>query len=146
MGWARSGSKRNVLVWPRHQPRNNTTSCCAGMDRRQRSALSPRGSRFNDTATILEQLAEPKKMAWRRAGFLVGKGSAAREGAEILDPESGEGIGKISSRATESDARWAEHCHGPDQERLSHEMYKVWDQGQEGREEGRGGEDAIRGE
>jgi hypothetical protein len=113
-----------------------------GKDRRS----VPETACFNDTATILEQLAKPKKMAWRRVEFLVEKGSAAREGAEILDPESGEGIGKISSRATESDARWAEHCHGSDQEQLSHEMHKVWDQGQEGCEEGLGGEDAIRGE
>ena len=36
-------------------------------------------------------------MARRRVGFLVEKGPAAREGAEIVDPESGESIGKITS-------------------------------------------------
>jgi aminomethyltransferase len=52
---------------------------------------------FNGASTILEQLTEPKKMAQRRVGFLVEKGPAAREGAEIVDPESGDSIGKITS-------------------------------------------------
>ena len=52
---------------------------------------------FNGAETILEQLAAPKKMAQRRVGFLVEKGPAAREGAEIVDPESGDSIGNITS-------------------------------------------------
>jgi aminomethyltransferase len=52
---------------------------------------------FNGAQLILEQLASPKTMARRRVGFLVEKGPAAREGAEIVDPESGESIGKITS-------------------------------------------------
>jgi aminomethyltransferase len=52
---------------------------------------------FNGAKPILEQLAEPKKMPQRRVGFLVEKGPAAREGAEIVDPESGEAIGRVTS-------------------------------------------------
>lgn len=63
-----------------------------GKDRRSEGSAG-----FNGTKPILEQLASPKKMARRRVGFLVEKGPAAREGAEIVDPESGENIGKITS-------------------------------------------------
>lgn len=62
-----------------------------GKDRRTEEAG------FNGASTILEQLASPKKMKQRRVGFLVEKGPAAREGAEIVDPESGESLGKITS-------------------------------------------------
>ncbi len=62
-----------------------------GKDRRTEDA------KFNGAKTILEQLASPKKMTQRRVGFLVEKGPAAREGAEIVDPESGKNIGKITS-------------------------------------------------
>jgi aminomethyltransferase len=63
-----------------------------GKDRRSKDTAD-----FNGASTILEQLESPKKMAQRRVGFLVEKGPAAREGAEIVDPESGDKIGKITS-------------------------------------------------
>lgn len=53
---------------------------------------------FNGQKTILEQLAKPKSMTERRVGFLVEKGPAAREGAQIVDLEKGEEvIGRITS-------------------------------------------------
>lgn len=64
-----------------------------GKDRRS----SEETAGFNGAKTILEQLASPKTMSKRRVGFLVEKGPAAREGAEILDPESGDSIGQITS-------------------------------------------------
>ena len=63
-----------------------------GKDRRSEDTAA-----FNGAKTILEQLASPKKMAQRRVGFLIEKGPAAREGAAIVDPESGDSIGKITS-------------------------------------------------
>jgi aminomethyltransferase len=36
-------------------------------------------------------------MSRRRVGFTISKGGAAREGAEIIDPESSEVIGTITS-------------------------------------------------
>ncbi|KAK5957179.1 Aminomethyltransferase, mitochondrial [Knufia fluminis] len=64
-----------------------------GKDRRSDSA-SPA---FYGRSRILEQLASPKTMSERRVGFLVEKGPAAREGAEVVDPEKNEVIGKITS-------------------------------------------------
>jgi len=65
-----------------------------GKDRRSESA-SPA---FNGQSKILEHLAKPKTMPQRRVGFLVEKGPAAREGAEIVDSEKNdEVIGKITS-------------------------------------------------
>jgi aminomethyltransferase len=63
-----------------------------GKDRREEDTAG-----FNGASMILDQLAHPKKMAQRRVGFLVEKGPAAREGSEIVDPESGASIGKITS-------------------------------------------------
>ena len=63
-----------------------------GKDRRSEDTAG-----FNGAKTVLEQLAWPKTMAQRRVGFLVEKGPAAREGADIVDPKSGDSIGKITS-------------------------------------------------
>ena len=52
---------------------------------------------FNGASKILEQLASPKKMTQRRVGFFVEKGPAAREGTEIVDLESKEVLGKVTS-------------------------------------------------
>jgi len=64
-----------------------------GKDRRDESATPA----FNGRSKILEHLSKPKSMPERRVGFLVEKGPAAREGAEIVDSEKGEVIGKITS-------------------------------------------------
>lgn len=65
-----------------------------GKDRRSDSATPA----FNGRSKILEHLSKPKSMPERRVGFLVEKGPAAREGAEIVDPEKdNEVIGKITS-------------------------------------------------
>jgi aminomethyltransferase len=63
-----------------------------GKDRRDRDSAA-----FNGASKILEQLASPKSMASRRVGFEVEKGPAAREGSNIIDVESGEVLGKITS-------------------------------------------------
>jgi len=53
---------------------------------------------FNGHAKINKQLASPKTMQERRVGFIIEKGPAAREGAEILDIENGNKvIGHITS-------------------------------------------------
>lgn len=65
-----------------------------GKDRRSPDNSPP----FNGQSKILEHLAKPSTMPVRRVGFLVEKGPAAREGAEILDPaRDNEVIGKITS-------------------------------------------------
>jgi aminomethyltransferase len=52
---------------------------------------------FNGSSKILEQLASPKTMQRRRVGLIAEKGAPAREGAEIVDTESGDVIGKVTS-------------------------------------------------
>ncbi|KIV89655.1 glycine cleavage system T protein [Exophiala mesophila] len=53
---------------------------------------------YNGHEKINKQLASPKTMGERRVGFLVEKGPAAREGAEIVDIENNnEVIGHITS-------------------------------------------------
>jgi len=53
---------------------------------------------FNGHATINKQLASPKSMSERRVGLLLEKGPAAREGAEIVDPENdNQVIGHVTS-------------------------------------------------
>ncbi|KAL2396934.1 Aminomethyltransferase, mitochondrial [Exophiala dermatitidis] len=53
---------------------------------------------FNGHEIINKQLASPKTMPQRRVGFLVEKGPAAREGAEIVDPGSdNQVIGHVTS-------------------------------------------------
>lgn len=52
---------------------------------------------FNGSSKILGQLASPKTMERRRVGMIAEKGPPAREGAEIVDVESGEVIGKVTS-------------------------------------------------
>lgn len=65
-----------------------------GKDRRSDAATPA----FNGRSTILQHLTSPKSMTERRVGFLVEKGPAAREGAQIVDLDKGnEVIGKITS-------------------------------------------------
>lgn len=65
-----------------------------GKDRRTENASPP----FHGQSRILEQLAKPKSMSERRVGFLVERGPAAREGAEIVDTDKdNEVIGRITS-------------------------------------------------
>ncbi|KAH8658045.1 hypothetical protein BX600DRAFT_514568 [Xylariales sp. PMI_506] len=53
---------------------------------------------FNGQSVILAQLKRPSTMPLRRVGLmLLDKGPAAREGAEVLDAESEEVIGKVTS-------------------------------------------------
>lgn len=52
---------------------------------------------FNGSSKILEQLESPKTMPRRRVGLIAEKGAPAREGAEIVDVESGDVIGKVTS-------------------------------------------------
>ncbi|EXJ69040.1 glycine cleavage system T protein [Cladophialophora psammophila CBS 110553] len=53
---------------------------------------------FNGHQIINKQLASPKTMTERRVGLLIEKGPAAREGAEIVDPENdNQIIGHITS-------------------------------------------------
>lgn len=53
---------------------------------------------FNGHSKINKQLASPKTMQQRRVGFLIEKGPAAREGAEIVDTENdNQVIGHITS-------------------------------------------------
>ena len=53
---------------------------------------------FNGHEIINKQLASPKSMTERRVGLLIEKGPAAREGAEIIDPENGDHvIGHVTS-------------------------------------------------
>ena len=53
---------------------------------------------FNGHETINKQLASPKSMTERRVGLLLEKGPAAREGAEIVDPENdNQAIGHVTS-------------------------------------------------
>lgn len=54
-------------------------------------------AKFNGSSKILEQLAEPKTMQRRRVGLIAEKGAPAREGAEIVDLESGDVVGKVTS-------------------------------------------------
>ena len=63
-----------------------------GKDRRSGDSAS-----FNGASKILEQLASPKTMNLRRVGLMVEKGPAAREGSDIVDLESGESLGKVTS-------------------------------------------------
>lgn len=65
-----------------------------GKDRRSDTATPP----FNGRSKILQHLNSPKSMPERRVGFLVEKGPAAREGAQIVNPEKpDEVLGKITS-------------------------------------------------
>ena len=53
---------------------------------------------FNGYEIISKQLSSPKSMTERRVGFIIEKGPAAREGAEIVDPENdNQVIGHITS-------------------------------------------------
>ena len=52
---------------------------------------------FNGSSRILEQLAAPKTMQRRRVGLIAEKGAPVREGAEILDAETGNVVGKVTS-------------------------------------------------
>ncbi|KAI1627778.1 aminomethyltransferase [Exophiala viscosa] len=53
---------------------------------------------FNGHEVINKQLASPKSLTERRVGFTIEKGPAAREGAEIVDPENdNQVIGHITS-------------------------------------------------
>jgi aminomethyltransferase len=54
-------------------------------------------AKFNGSSRILEQLAKPKNMERRRVGLLAEKGAPAREGAEVVDVESGDVVGKVTS-------------------------------------------------
>jgi aminomethyltransferase len=63
-----------------------------GKERRSGNAAN-----FNGSSKILEQLASPKSMERRRIGLIAEKGAPAREGAEIVDVESGDVIGKVTS-------------------------------------------------
>ncbi len=58
---------------------------------------SGNAANFNGSSKILEQLASPKTMQQRRVGLVAEKGAPAREGAEIVDVESGDVIGKVTS-------------------------------------------------
>ncbi|KAH7367017.1 glycine cleavage system T protein [Plectosphaerella cucumerina] len=62
----------------------------------RRAADAP-GPQFNGQSAVLAHLEKPGSMPERRVGFLVDKGPVAREGAPILDIESGETIGRITS-------------------------------------------------
>lgn len=65
-----------------------------GKSRRADNSTPP----FNGHEIINKQLASPKAMTERRVGFTIEKGPAAREGAEIVDPENGnQVIGHITS-------------------------------------------------
>lgn len=65
-----------------------------GKSRRSEDPKPP----FNGHAKINKQLASPKTMQERRVGFIIEKGPAAREGAEILDIENdNKVIGHITS-------------------------------------------------
>ncbi|EXJ90549.1 glycine cleavage system T protein [Capronia coronata CBS 617.96] len=65
-----------------------------GKSRRVENPTPP----FNGHEIINKQLASPKTMPERRVGFLVEKGPAAREGAEIVDLEhDNEVIGHVTS-------------------------------------------------
>jgi aminomethyltransferase len=63
----------------------------------ERRTSANSNSNFNGSAKILSQLASPKSMPRRRVGLMAEKGAPAREGAEILDPETGEVVGKVTS-------------------------------------------------
>jgi aminomethyltransferase len=52
---------------------------------------------FNGSSKILEQLVSPKSMPRRRVGLTVEKGPPAREGAEIVDLEGGDVVGRVTS-------------------------------------------------
>lgn len=52
---------------------------------------------FNGAKTILPQLGDPKLVGRRRVGMTVEKGPPAREGAEIVDLESGKAVGNVTS-------------------------------------------------
>lgn len=65
-----------------------------GKERRSEDATPA----FKGRSPILEQLNSPKAMDRRRVGFVVEKGPAAREGAEIVDLEKDNAVvGKITS-------------------------------------------------
>ncbi|CCX06582.1 hypothetical protein FPQ18DRAFT_279072 [Pyronema domesticum] len=52
---------------------------------------------FHGHETISRQYADWKQVPRRRVGFTIEKGAPAREGAEIVDPATGEVLGKITS-------------------------------------------------
>ena len=65
-----------------------------GKDRREQGSEA---AQFNGSSTILKQIASPKEMELRRVGLIIEKGPPAREGAEIVDLESGSPVGKVTS-------------------------------------------------
>lgn len=75
-------------------PATATLGWIVGKDRRDPSSDL---SAFNGSSVILPQLAKPSSMPERRVGIIVEKGAPAREGAEILDPKTGEVIGRVTS-------------------------------------------------
>jgi aminomethyltransferase len=54
-------------------------------------------SGFHGHETISRQYSDWKQVPRRRVGFTIEKGAPAREGAEIVDPATGEVLGKITS-------------------------------------------------
>jgi aminomethyltransferase len=64
---------------------------------KERRGSDPTTANFNGSSKILEQLASPKSMQRRRVGLTVEKGPPAREGAEIVDLEGGDVVGRVTS-------------------------------------------------
>ena len=52
---------------------------------------------FNGAGEVIKQLESPKSMGQRRVGLRIEKGPPAREGAEIVDLETGESLGQVTS-------------------------------------------------
>ncbi|KAH6695363.1 hypothetical protein F5X68DRAFT_198327 [Plectosphaerella plurivora] len=83
-----------------HDINETTTPAMGGLGwvvGKARRAPDAAGPKFNGQSAVLAHLEKPGSMPERRVGFLVDKGPVAREGAPILDVESGETIGKITS-------------------------------------------------
>jgi len=68
-----------------------------GKERRSDRTTTTTTANFNGSSKILEQLASPKSMQRRRVGLTVEKGPPAREGAEIVDLEAGNVVGRVTS-------------------------------------------------
>ncbi|KAL2210056.1 glycine cleavage system T protein [Sarocladium strictum] len=83
-----------------HDINESTTPSMAGLswivgkDRRSRDIPS---RPFKGQDAVLAHIEKPSSMPQRRVGMFVDKGPVAREGADILDPESGEVIGRVTS-------------------------------------------------
>jgi aminomethyltransferase len=83
-----------------HDIDEHTTPSMAGLTwvvgkcRRSTETTLPR---FKGQEAVLAHIEKPASMPQRRVGMFVDKGPIAREGADILDPESGEVIGKVTS-------------------------------------------------